>query len=99
MPGLEHDHGELQPARRKAYEHLAYVPLAVDDGTKLLRLADLAEVFGFFDPAETAGSGSDGNRNREVAFLTEASTFGYGVCNPWTQMSRREIRAHQQVLP
>jgi hypothetical protein len=68
------------PRAEKAYEHLAYVPLAVDDGTKLLRLADLAEVFGFFDPAETPRPGSPGSR--DVAFLTEASTFGYGVCNP-----------------
>ena len=87
------------PRAEKAYEHLAYVPLAVDDGTKLLRLADLAQVFGFFDPAETAGSGSPGSRNRDVAFLTEASTFGYGVCNPSDPDESRETRAHQQVLP
>ena len=77
------------PRAEKAYEHLAYVPLAVDDGTKLLRLADLAEVFGFFDPEETAGP--DSPRSRDVAFLTEASTFGYGVCNPWTQMSPEKL--------
>ena len=44
-----------------------------------------------------------GNRKYKVAFLAEASTFGYGVCNPWTtreEMSPERSRAaHQEVLP
>jgi hypothetical protein len=75
------------PRAEIAYEHLSYVQLAVDDGTKLLRLADLAEAYGFFEP---------GARNREIAFLTEASTYGYGVCNPWTQVSPENVERIQK---
>ena len=38
------------PLAEDAYDHLNYVQLAADDGAKLLRLADLAEAFGYFDP-------------------------------------------------
>jgi hypothetical protein len=79
------------PRAEKAYAHVSYVPLAVDDGTKLLRLSDLAESFGFFQPKDDPGPATPGNRNRDIAFLTEASTFGYGVCNPWTQMSPEKL--------
>ncbi|HEY6124982.1 MAG TPA: hypothetical protein VIV63_10030 [Steroidobacteraceae bacterium] len=73
------------PLVEDAYGHLSYVQLAASDGTKLLRLADVAESFGYFDPSGNTARGTPGNRKYDVAFLTEASTFGYGVCNPWEQ--------------
>jgi hypothetical protein len=61
------------------YEKLHYARLALDDGVKLLGLANLARSFGYFVPGD--GPEPDTPR-REVAFLAEASTFGYGVCSP-----------------
>ena len=62
-------------------DHLRYVRLAVDDGTKLMQLSRLAEAFGYFDPREPATPPPPGGP-KPVAFLTEASTFGFGVCHP-----------------
>jgi hypothetical protein len=69
------------PLAEKHFDHLRYVRLAVDDGTKLMQLSRLAEAFGYFDPREPATPPPPGG-SKPVAFLTEASTFGFGVCNP-----------------
>ena len=100
LPRLEHDDRELQSQRRgRCIAQLDYVRLAVDDGIKLLRLSELAEVFGYFIRREKAMTRPGATRKHKVAFLAEASTFGYGVCNPWTQMNAAGRQAHQQVLP
>jgi hypothetical protein len=65
------------PLAVDAYENLHYVRLAADDGVKLLRLSNMAEAYGYFSPTVQANQ-----NNNDVAFLTEASTFGYGVCKP-----------------
>ncbi len=78
MPGVEHDDGELQSKRRRRrIRQLNYVRLAVDDGTKLLRLADLARIFGYFDLDEDDDDDDQVRRigKYKVAFLTEASTL------------------------
>jgi hypothetical protein len=81
------------PNVESPYPHLDYVRLSVDDGIKLLRLSELAENFGYFKPMEDpAVRKSWRNRKSRVAFLAEASTFGYGVCNPWTQMDPARLR-------
>jgi hypothetical protein len=69
------------PLAKDSFEHLRYVRLAVDDGTKLMQLSRLAEAFGYFDPRVPATRPPPGGA-KPVAFLTEASTFGFGVCNP-----------------
>lgn len=75
------------------FKQLNYVRLSVDDGIKLLRLSELAENFGFFKPVEEAQAKKAWrNRKYKVAFLAEASTFGYGVCNPWTQMDATRLK-------
>ncbi len=79
------------PLAEDAYDHMKYVQLAADDGVKLLRLADLAEAFGYFDPAGKKIRGKPGDPRYDVAFLTEASTFGYGVCNPWGEKDSKKI--------
>ena len=79
------------PLVEQAYTQLHYVRLAVNDAVKLLRLADLAEAFGYFDPARNAENGAVRHRNNDVAFFAEASTFGYGVCNSWAQMEQEDI--------
>jgi len=69
------------------YPDLTYARLALDDSVKLLGLARLAASFGYFKPP---GSGNPAPQplrpgeqpDKPIAFLTEASTFGYGVCNP-----------------
>lgn len=82
------------PLAEKAYQHLQYVRLAVDDGTKLLRLSELAQVYGYFDPEGPDEPSTPGipQMKNDVAFLTEASTFGYGVCNPSAQMNPKGLR-------
>jgi hypothetical protein len=72
---------------RLRYNYLHHKRLALDDGAKLLSLANLAQAFGYFDPEPPIDDGPrqrPGSRQnfrpRKVAFLTEASTFGYGVC-------------------
>ena len=76
---------QLAPDR---YRNLVYARLALDDGVKLLGLAKLAASFGYFDPPGPGqrpppppGPGAPGP-DRQIAFLAEASTFGYGICNP-----------------
>jgi hypothetical protein len=79
------------------YRTLHYERLALEDGIKLLSLANLAQSFGYFDPDQEAKLRAEAKakakakpeadtkrdfRPRKVAFLTEASTFGYGVCKP-----------------
>ncbi len=70
------------------YGNLAYARLSLDDGVKLLGLAKLAASFGFFDPPARGqppppppGPGTQAPE-KQIAFLAEASTFGYGICNP-----------------
>jgi hypothetical protein len=70
---------------RLRYNHLHHKRLALDDGAKLLSLANLAQAFGYFDPepdndVTRASHSGQKFRPKKVAFLTEASTFGYGVC-------------------
>jgi hypothetical protein len=79
------------PLVEGAYDNLTYIQLAASDGAKLLRLADLAQKFGYFDPKGKKSRGTPGNRKYDVAFLTEASTFGYGVCNPWEQKDDQKL--------
>ena len=79
------------PLAEGAYQHMKYVQLAADDGVKLLRLADLAQAFGYFDPDGKKIRGKPGDPRYDVAFLTEASTFGYGVCNPWGEKDSKKI--------
>ena len=73
----------------KRYQQLHYARLALEDGIKLLSLANLAQSFGYFDydPEAKPKPKSEADMKRafqprKVAFLTEASTFGYGVCKP-----------------
>ena len=87
------------PRAEKAYEHLAYVPLAVDDGTKLLRLADLAEVFGFFDPDETRSSGITWQSQSRSRISHRGVDVRLRRLQPVDPDESRETRAHQQVLP
>ena len=69
---------------RYRYERLHYARLALDDGVKLLGLANLAKSFGYFEPGKEP---EPGKPRREVAFLTEASTFGHAVCTPSESMA------------
>jgi hypothetical protein len=101
------------PKAATTYPNLNFVQLAVDDGIKLFRLSELAETFGYFNPKgdeeyRPAANGSSkdvgknkGNRKYKVAFLAEASTFGYGVCNPGTgkgtQMSAAAIERAARI--
>jgi hypothetical protein len=71
------------------YPQISYARLSLDDGAKLLGLARIAQEFGYFEPPPADGSpppppSPSGTLPPEkpVAFLTEASTFGFGICNP-----------------
>ena len=66
------------------YEKLHYARLALDDGVKLLGLANLAKSFGYFVPGERLEQDTP---RKDVAFLAEASTFGFGICSPSETMS------------
>ena len=76
------------------YPQLNYVRLAVDDGIKLLRLSELARIFGYFKLDEDDDDDDQVRRigRYKVAFLAEASSFGYGVCNPWSQMKPEDYQ-------
>jgi hypothetical protein len=65
------------PKIETPYPQLNYVRLAVDDGIKLLRLSELAKIFGYFKLEEDEEEVWR-NRKYQIAFLAEASTFGYG---------------------
>jgi hypothetical protein len=57
----------------ESYSHVDYLPLALDDWTKLAHVAGLAQhLLGLKD------AGAQGFK--DVTILAEASTFGYGVC-------------------
>ena len=73
------------------YPQLNYVRLAVDDGIKLLRLSELAKIFGYFK-LEEDDEEVWRDRKYQIAFLAEASTFGYGVCNPWSGIDAEDYK-------
>src|SRR4030095_2225284 len=59
-----------------------------------VRLWRLAEAFGYFDPREPEESATPPSPGdaKPVAFLTEASTFGFGVCNPSQTIEAEKLR-------
>jgi hypothetical protein len=70
--------GTTNPANQllqQSYHQVQYVPLALDDWTKLAHVAGLAQQL-----LGLQGSGS--GEFKDVTILAEASTFGYGVCDP-----------------
>ena len=78
----------------KPYPQLSYVRLAVDNGVKLLRLSELARIFGYFKLDKDDDDDDQVRRIEKikVAFLAEASSFGYGVCNPWSGMKAKDYQ-------
>jgi hypothetical protein len=77
------------------YEKLHYARLALDDGAKLLALANLARSFGYFMPGE---SREQDTPRTDVAFLAEASTFGYWHLQSVRDHAGRRARAGERVL-
>lgn len=64
------------------YPEISYARLSLDDGAKIFGLARLAKEFGYFDPDAKKPPPDAPPPDKPIAFLTEASTFGYGICNP-----------------
>ena len=64
----------------EGYPRISYARLSLDDGAKLFGLASLAKQYGYFDPEKKTDPKQP--PDKQIAFLTEASTFGYGICNP-----------------
>jgi hypothetical protein len=69
-----------------SYPQVQYVPLALNDWSKLAHVAGLAQqLLGLKD----SGSG----RFRDVTILAEASTFGFGVCEQPTDPTDDYLRS------